>query len=175
MVETNEETLKMRDGIVPKMDELLKPSGGTAVYRELHRREGIIARARAKWQKQQSKSGNTSPQKDANEETAECAIGPNSFVNRWVNEMNALPEGRYQCANKAHSKGNSISVSSKSTTTKRVILELEAMKKQEKFGEQLAVKKREAEIRKKLEEMNMRILAEQLEIAKLEEGKERAK
>ena len=29
LVETNEETLKMRDGIVAKTNRLLKPSGGT--------------------------------------------------------------------------------------------------------------------------------------------------
>ena len=115
-------------------------------------------------------------QKDANEETVDVAIGPNSFVNRCVNEVNSLPQGRDQCASKAHSKGNRTSVSSKSTTTKRVmLLELEAMEKQEEFDEQLAAKKREAEIRKKQEEMNMRRLAEELEIAELKEEKERAK
>ena len=56
-----------------------------------------------------------------------------------------------------------------------MLLELEAMKKQDEIDEQLAAKKREVEIRKKQEEMNMRILAEELEIAKLEEEKERAK
>ena len=56
-----------------------------------------------------------------------------------------------------------------------MLLELEAMKKQEKIEEQLAAKKREVEIRKKQEEMNMRKLAEESEIAKLEEEKERAK
>ena len=99
---------------------------------------------------------------------------PNSFENRCVNEVNSLPEERDQCASKAHSKGNRTSVSSKSTTTKRVmLLELEAMKKQEEIDEQLAAKKREVEIRKKQEEMNMRILAEESEIAKLEEEKEK--
>ena len=54
-----------------------------------------------------------------------------------------------------------------------MLLELEAMKKQEEIDEQLAAKKREAEIRKKHEEMDK--LTEELEIAKLEEEKERAK
>ena len=49
-------------------------------------------------------------------------------------------------------------------------LELEAMKKQEEIDEKLATKKPEAEIRRKQEEMNARILAEELEIAKLEEN-----
>ena len=64
------------------------------------------------------------------------------------------------------------SVSSKSTTTKRVMfLELEAMKKQKEIDEQLTAKKRQAEIRKKHDEMDK--LTE--EIAKLEKEMERAK
>ena len=128
------------------------------------------------WQEQQLKSRDTSPQKNANEEIAQGTDRPYSFENRCVNEVNSLPEERDQCASKAHSKGNRTSVSSKSTTTKRVmLLELEAMKKQEEIDEQLAAKKREVEIRKKQEEMNMKILAEESEIAKLEEEKEKAK
>ena len=46
LVETNEETLKRRDESVAEMDELLNHSGDTSVYRELHRVEGIMARAR---------------------------------------------------------------------------------------------------------------------------------
>ena len=56
-----------------------------------------------------------------------------------------------------------------------MLLELEAMKKQEEINEQLAAEKREVEIQKKQEEMSMGILAEELEVAKLEEEKERAK
>ena len=158
------------------MDELLKHSGDTSIYSELHRMEGIMARARVNWQEQQLKSRDTSPQKNANEEVAQDTDGPDSFVNRCYNEVNSLPEERDQCASKAHSKGNRTSVSSKSTTTKRVmLLELEAMNKPEEINEQLAAKKRKVEIRKKQKEMNMRILAEEPEIAKLEEEKERAK
>ena len=81
--------------------------------------------------------------------------------------MNSLPEERDQCACKAHSKGNRTSVRSKSTTTKRVmLLELEAMKKQEEIDEQLAAQKRQAEIRKKHEEIDK--LTEELEIAQLQ-------
>ena len=147
LIETNEETLKRIDEIVTEMDELLKHCGDTSIYSELHRMEGIMARARVNWQEQQLKSLDTSPQKNANEEMAQNTDGPYSFVNRCVNEVNSLPEERDQCASKAHSKGNRTSVSSKSTTTKRVmLLELEAMKKQEEIDEQLAAKKRQAEI-----------------------------
>ena len=170
MVQTNEETLKMSVEIVDKMNELLKPSGDTSIYRELHHMEGIMARARAEWQEQQLKSRDTSPQKDANEEVAQGTDRPYSFENRCVNEVKSLPEERDQCASKAHSKGNRTSVSSKSTTTKRVmLLELEAMKKQEEIDEKLAAKKRQAEIRKKHEEMDK--LTEELEIAPRGEGK----
>ena len=53
-----------------------------------------------------------------------------------------------------------------------MLLELEAMKKQEEIDEQLAAKKRQAEIRKKHEEMNK--LTEELEITKLQEEKAKA-
>ena len=94
MVETNEETLKRRDEIVAEMDELLKHSGYTSIYSELHRMEGIMARARVNWQEQQLKSRNTSPQKNANEEVAQDTDGPYSFLNRCVNEVISLPEER---------------------------------------------------------------------------------
>ena len=168
-VETNEETLKRRDEIVAEMVELLKHSGDTSIYSELHRMEGIMARARVNWQEQQLMSRDTS-----NEEETQGTVGPNSFVNRCVNEVNSLPGERYQCASKTHSRGNRTSVSSKSTTTKRVmLLELEAMKKQDEIDEQLDAKKRQAEIRKKHEEMDK--LTEELEIAKLQEEKASAR
>ena len=97
MVETNEETLKKRDGIVAEMNELLKHSGDTPMYSELHRMEGIMARARVNWQEQQLKSRDTSPQKNANEEVAQDTDGPCSFVNCCVNEVNSLPEERSVC------------------------------------------------------------------------------
>ena len=52
---------------------------------------------------------------------------------------------------------------------------MEAMKKQDEIDVQLAAARRKAEIRKKQGEMDMRILAEELEIAKLEEETARAK
>ena len=173
LVETNEETLKRRYEIVAEMDELMKHSGDTPIYSELHRLEGIMARARVNWQEQQLKSRDTSPQKNANEEVAQDTDGHYSFVNRCDNEVNSLPEERFQCASKAHSKGNRTSVSSKSTTTKRVmLLELDAMKKQEKIDEKLVAKKRQAEIRKKHEEMDK--ITEELQMAKLQEEKAKA-
>ena len=49
------------------------------------------------------------------------------------------------------------------------------MKKQDEIDEQQAAAGRKAEIRKKQEEIDMRILAEELQIAKLEEKTARAK
>ena len=171
LVETNEETLTKRDEIVAEMDELLKHSGDTSIYSELHRMTGIMTRVRVNWQEQQLTSRDTFPQKNANGELAQGTDRPYSFENRRVNEVNSLPEERDQCASKAHSKGNRTSVSSKSTTTKRVmLLELEARKKQDKIDEQLAAKKRKAEIRKKHEEMEK--LTEELEFAKLQEERQ---
>ena len=90
-------------------------------------------------------------------------------MHRCVNEVNSPTEEIDQRASKALSTVNRTSVSSKSTTTE--LLELEAMKKQEEIDEQLASKKGEAEIRRKQKEMIMRILAEELENAKVEEKK----
>ena len=90
--------------------------------------------------------------------------------------MKVLPE---QCNNgsvKATSKSNRITASSKSSNAKRILLlELEAMKKQDEVDEQLDAARRKAEIRKKQDEMDMRILAEELEIAKLEEENARVR
>ena len=52
--------------VVAKMDVMLKPSGDTSSYCELHRMEGIVAGAGVDWQEQQLKSRDTSPQKVAN-------------------------------------------------------------------------------------------------------------
>ena len=102
---------------------------------------------------------------------AQDTVGPNSFVNCCNNEVTSLPEERDRRASKAHSKGDRTAVSSKSSNAKRVLpLELEAMKKQsQEMDGQLAAKKLQAEIRKKQEEMNMKILAEGIEMAELEE------
>ena len=87
LVQTNEETRKKKAEIVDKMRELLKPSGENSIYRELHHMERTMARAMAKWQEQQLKSRDTSPQKEANEEMAQDTVGPISFVNRCNNEV----------------------------------------------------------------------------------------
>ena len=72
-------------------------------------------------------------------------------------------------------KSNRLSVSSKLSNTKRVLLQLEAMKKQEDIDEQLelAAQKCQAEIRRiNLRKKKMDKLTEKLEIAKLEDPKQ---
>ena len=45
LLESNEETIKRRAEIVIEMNGMLKPDGDPSNYRELHRMEGILARA----------------------------------------------------------------------------------------------------------------------------------
>ena len=59
LIESNEETLKRRALIVVEMNGMLKPGGDTSIYRQLHRMEGVLARAHVNWQEQQLKSRNT--------------------------------------------------------------------------------------------------------------------
>ena len=93
-----------------------------------------------------------------------------------ISDVKVLPEQSNKGSVKATSKSNRTTASSKSSNAKRILLlELEAMKKQDEIDEQLAAARRKAEIRKKQEEMDMRILAEQLEIARLEEESARTK
>ena len=99
-----------------------------------------------------------------------------SDVIKSISDVKVLPEQSNKGSVKATSKSNRTTASSKSSNAKRILLlELEAMKKQDEIDEQLAAARRKAEIRKKQEEMDMRILAEELEIAKLEEETARAK
>ena len=99
-----------------------------------------------------------------------------SDVIKSIWDVKVLPEQSNKGSVKATSKSNRTTASSKSSNAKRVLLlELEAMKKQDEIDEQLAAARRKAEIRKKQEEMDMRIIAEELEIAKLEEETARAK
>ena len=99
-----------------------------------------------------------------------------SDVIKSISDVKVLPEQSNKGSAKATSKNNRTTASSKSSNAKRILLlELEAMKKQDEIDEQLAAARRKAEIRKKQEEMDMRILAEELEIAKLEEETARAK
>ena len=98
-----------------------------------------------------------------------------SDVIKLFSDVKVLPEQSNKGSVKATSKSN-ITASSKSSNAKRILLlELEAMKKQDEIDEQLAPARRKAEIRKKQDEMGMRILAEELEIAKLEEENARVK
>ena len=99
-----------------------------------------------------------------------------SDVIKSIWDVKVLPEQSNKGSVKATSKSNRTTASSKSSNAKRILLlELEAMKKQDEIDEQLAAARRKVEIRKKQEEMDMRILAEELEIAKLEEEAARAK
>ena len=99
-----------------------------------------------------------------------------SDVIKSIWDVKVLPEQSNKGSVKATSKSNRTTASSKSSNAKRILLlELEAMKKQDEIDEQLAAARRKAEIRKKQEEMDMRIIAEELEIAKLEEETARAK
>ena len=92
-----------------------------------------------------------------------------SDVIKSISDVKVLPEQSNKGSVKTTSKSNITTASSKSSNAKRILLlELEAMKKQDEIDEQLAAARRKAEIRKKQEEMDMRILAEELEIAKEE-------
>ena len=76
---------------VSKMVVLLKPSGVTSFYCELHRMEGIVAGASVDWQEQQLKSRDTSPQKDANNKGAPGVIWSTSFVSCPTSKVASLP------------------------------------------------------------------------------------
>ena len=100
----------------------------------------------------------------------------NPSVIKSISDVKVLPEQSNNGSVKATLKSNITTASSKSSHAKRILLlELEAMKKQDEIDEQLAAARRKAEIRKKQEEMDMRILAEELEIAKLEDKNAEAK
>ena len=87
-----------------------------------------------------------------------------------------LPQQSNNTSAKATSKSNRTTASSESSNAKRILLlELEAMKKQDEIDEQLAAARCKAEIREKQEEMDMMILAEKLEIIKLAEENARTK
>ena len=80
LIETNNETVARRAKLVRQMDGLLKPGGNTSLYQELHRAEGLIARARAQWQEEQIRSRESSPQKTGHEdEPQQGAMGPSAI------------------------------------------------------------------------------------------------
>ena len=95
-------------------------------------------------------------------------------VIKSISVLKVLPEQSNNGSVKATSKSNRTTVSSKSSNAKRILLlELEAMKKQDEIDEQLAATRRKAEIRRKQDEIDT--LAEKLEIAKLEDENARIK
>ena len=92
-----------------------------------------------------------------------------SDVIKSIWDVKVLPEECNKGSVKATSKSNRTTASSKSSNAKRILLlELEAMKKQDEIDEQLAAARRKAEIRRKQHEIDT--LKEKLEIAKLEES-----
>ena len=91
-------------------------------------------------------------------------------VIKSISDVKVLPEQSIKGSVKATSKSNRTTASSRSSNAKRILLlELGAMRKQDEIDERLAAARRKAEIRKKQGEMEMGILAEELEIARLEE------
>ena len=74
--------------------------------------------------------------------------------------MKVLPEQSNNGSFKATSKSNRTTVSSKSSNAKRILLlELEAMKKQNEIDEQLAAARRKAEMRRKQDEIDEQLAA----------------
>ena len=92
-----------------------------------------------------------------------------SDVIKSISDVKVLPEESNKGSVKATSRSNQTTASSKSSNAKRILLlELEAMKKQDEIDEQLAAARRKAEIRRKQHEIDT--FTEKLEIAKLEES-----
>ena len=92
-----------------------------------------------------------------------------SDVIKSISDVKVLLEESNKGSVKATSRSNQTTASSKSSNAKRILLlELEAMKKQDEIDEQLAAARRKAEIRRKQHEIDT--LTEKLEIAKLEES-----
>ena len=97
-----------------------------------------------------------------------------SGVIKSISDVRVLPDQSNNGAVKATSKSNRTTASSKSSNAKRILLlELEAMKKQDEIDEQLAAARRKDEIRRKQDEIDT--LTEKLEIAKLEEESAKSK
>ena len=97
-----------------------------------------------------------------------------SDVNKLISDVKVLPEQSNNGSVKATSKSNRTTASSKSSNAKQILLlELEAMKKQDEIDEQLAAARRKAEIRRKQDEIDT--LTEKLEIANFEEESAKTK
>ena len=96
------------------------------------------------------------------------AYNPSDVI-KSISDVKVLPEQSNSGSVKATSKSNIKTTSSNSSNAKRIILvDLEAMKKQDEIDEQLAAARREAEIRRKQHKIDT--LTEKLKIAKLEES-----
>ena len=95
-------------------------------------------------------------------------------VIKSISAVKVLPEQSNKRSVKATSRSNRTTASSKSSNAKRILLlELEAMEKQDEIDEQLAAARRKAEMRRKQDEIDT--LTEKLEIARLEEESARTK
>ena len=91
-----------------------------------------------------------------------------SDVIKSISDVKVLPEQSNKGSVKATSRSNRTTASSTSSNAKRILLlELEAMKKQNEIDEQLAAARRKAEMRRKQDEIDT--LTEKLEIARLKE------
>ena len=116
----------------------------------------------------------TQPSRVTDEERRVVGAFNPSDVIKSIKDVKVLPEQSNKGSVKATSRSNQTTASSKSSNAKRILLlELEAMKKQDEIDEQLAAARRKAEIRRKQHEIDT--LTEKLEIAKLEEEAARAK
>ena len=112
--------------------------------------------------------------RETDEERRVVGASNPSGVNKLINDVKVLPEQSNNGSVKATSKSNRTTASSKSSNAKQILLlELEAMKKQDEIEQQLAEARRKVEIRRKQDEIDT--LTEELEIAKLEEENERTK
>ena len=149
LLESNEETLEKRAEIVVEMNGMLKPRGDTSIYRELHRLEGILARAHVNWQEQQLKSRNTSPQKEPQRDDEQNEDnGHNADDSQERNKCaRSLPIEELSIHSRSkRTKSNKTSVISKSSSARRVLnLELNALKEQEEMQSRLEKLRRNAE------------------------------
>ena len=157
--ETNEEDytaacqdmLRTRSDIKTKIEAPLKSGDAGAFLRSLEDAEQRLADARVNSTAGESCKSGASPQKESELPTVEKEH-ENQKLDDY-RESKSLPKEGLNIRDRTQS--NRTSISSKSTTTKRVmLLDLEALKKQEEIDEQIAAKKRQAEIRKKHEEID---------------------
>ena len=141
LLENNEEALKRRAEIVVEMNGLLKPGGDTSIYRELHRMEGILARAHVNWQELQLKSRDNSPQKE--QEPDEEQKGDNGHNADDSQERSkyarSLPIEKLSIHSRSkRTKSNKTSVVSNTSSERRILdLEIKDLKEQEELQARL--------------------------------------